>query len=206
MIHAHTRHDFALRVQAIKSLRELLASAELVAFACFAHLAALETAFDASLFDVFLYYALVGVGSSLPLKRVYSLNILNSIAQFNPDSLIGSLDKLQDLVVDRNWEVLAQSLTLASRLLESMALPHDLSHRTKRQPSADPSENRRNIQSLLKIIKDVFNSKAPQALQKVGLFCVGRLLPHYRELYPHYFEMLLSAPAEFRNLVLSRPS
>lgn len=96
LIHSHAKHDFNLRVQAIKTLREHLSGAhDLVAFACFAHMASLETEFDAQLFDVFLYYALVGIISPLPLKRVYSLNILNSIAQFNPESLIGSLDKIE---------------------------------------------------------------------------------------------------------------
>ncbi len=131
---------------------------ELVGFACFAHLAALETEFDAALFDVFLYYALVGMISPLPLKRVYSLNILNSIAQFNPESLVGSLDKLEEMVNDKNWEVLAQTLQLVTRLLEAIrsnmsglaGRSHEATHRTsdrnsKRQPTTDPTETRRNI-------------------------------------------------------------
>ena len=44
LIHSHAKHDFNLRVQAIKTLRESLSgSQDLVAFACFAHMAALET-------------------------------------------------------------------------------------------------------------------------------------------------------------------
>lgn len=108
LIHSHAKHDFNLRVQAIKTVRESLSgSHDLVGFACFAHLANLETEFDTQLFDVFLYYALVGIISPLPLKRVYSLNILNSIAHFNPESLMGSLDKMEELVTDKYWEVLA---------------------------------------------------------------------------------------------------
>ena len=55
-----------------------------MAYSCLANMARLETQFDATLFDVYLYYALVGIISSVTDKRIYSLNILNSIAKFNP--------------------------------------------------------------------------------------------------------------------------
>lgn len=57
-------------------------------YACQAHLLALEEEFNEQWFDVFLYYALIGLSNQETSIKVYSLSILTTIARFNPESML----------------------------------------------------------------------------------------------------------------------
>jgi hypothetical protein len=43
---------------------------------------------------VFLYYALIGLANPKTYVRVYSLNILNTIAKHNPESIMDITEKV----------------------------------------------------------------------------------------------------------------
>lgn len=69
---------------------------------------------------MFLYYALIGLANPKTYVRVYSLNILNSIAKHNPESIMDVNEKILLLAQkDHFWEVKAQWLMFASIVLGS---------------------------------------------------------------------------------------
>jgi len=47
-----------------------------------------ETNFNEQWFDVFLYYALIGLSNTRVNIRVYSLNIISTIARHNPEAML----------------------------------------------------------------------------------------------------------------------
>lgn len=69
---------------------------------------------------MFLYYALIGLANPKTYVRVYSLNILNSIARHNPESIMDITEKVLLLCkTDQYWEIRAQCLMFASIVLSS---------------------------------------------------------------------------------------
>jgi len=66
-----------------------------------------ETEFNEQWFDVFLYYALIGISNSKTQIRIYSLHILNTIARFNTESIIDITEKVLLLAQDNYWEIKA---------------------------------------------------------------------------------------------------
>lgn len=56
---------------------------------------------------MFLYYALIGLSNSKTQIKVYSLNILNTIAKFNTESIMDVTEKVLLLTSDNYWEVKA---------------------------------------------------------------------------------------------------
>lgn len=78
-----------------------------------------ETEFNEQWFDVFLYYALIGLASQKVYVRVYSLNILNTIARFNSESIMDITEKVLLLCNDHYWEIKAQCLVFATVVLYS---------------------------------------------------------------------------------------
>ena len=62
LIFAHCQHDLQMRIKIVQQLKKHLQSDELV-YSCQAHMLALETEFNEQWFDVFLYYALIGLSN-----------------------------------------------------------------------------------------------------------------------------------------------
>jgi len=56
---------------------------------------------------VFLYYALIGLSNNCVNIRVYSLNILTTIASHNSDSMIEVAERVNLLADEHFWEVKA---------------------------------------------------------------------------------------------------
>ncbi len=106
LIYAHTAHDLQLRIKVVQQLKRHLHSDQLV-YACQAHLLALEEEFNEQWFDVFLYYALIGLSNQETNIRVYSLSILTSIARFNCESMLDVTERVDHLANEAFWEVKA---------------------------------------------------------------------------------------------------
>ena len=106
LIYAHTSHDINMRIKVVQSLKEHINDDEIV-YSCHAFLIAQETEFNEDWFDVFLYYALIGLNSPRPYVRVYSLNILNSILKYNADGMVDVSEKILKLASDSHWEIRA---------------------------------------------------------------------------------------------------
>ena len=97
-------------------MKKHLKSDELV-YACQAHMLAQEEDFNEQWFDVFLYYALIGLSNSCVNIRVYSINMLTTIAAKNADSMIEVAERVSLLADEKFWEVKAQCLEFATTLL-----------------------------------------------------------------------------------------
>ena len=105
-----------MRIKTVQQLKKHLKSDELV-YACQAHLLAQEEEFNEQWFDVFLYYALIGLSNNCVNIRVYSLNILTTIANKNADSMIEVAERVNSLAEENFWEVKAQCLEFATTIL-----------------------------------------------------------------------------------------
>lgn len=76
-------------------------------YCCHANLIACEENFNEQWFDVFLYYALIGLNNPKNSIRVYSLNVLCTIAQHNAESILELTEKVHQVCHDGHWEIKA---------------------------------------------------------------------------------------------------
>ena len=107
LIYCHTHHDLNQRIKVVQTLKNYITDDEVV-YACQAYLIGQEQEFNEQWFDVFLYYALIGLANPKTYVRVYSLNILNSIAKHNPESIMDITEKVLMLCKsDQYWEIKA---------------------------------------------------------------------------------------------------
>jgi hypothetical protein len=141
--------------------------------------------------------------------RVYSLNILHTIAKHNPESIMDITEKVLVLCSkDQYWEIKAQCLMFASIVLNSFrGLSHLLSTKEdvkggmkKAQsgtglhgPGANADKNvvKKNLNLAIDIIVKCFNVNSPKSVQKLGLFELQPLLNDYKALYAPYVEVLV---------------
>jgi len=79
LIFSHCQHDLQMRITVVQSLKKFLQDDEIV-YAAHAFFIQNETKFNEQWFDVFLYYALIGLCNPKVKIRVCSLNVLNTIA------------------------------------------------------------------------------------------------------------------------------
>lgn len=106
LIYTHCAHDLQMRIKVVQSLKKFLKNDEVV-YACHAFLIAQEEVFNEQWFDVFLYYALIGLSNPKSTIRVYSLNVLNTIAKHNAESILDITDKIQAVSIEKHWEIKA---------------------------------------------------------------------------------------------------
>lgn len=53
--------------------------------------------------------------------RVYSLNVLNTIAKHNAESILDVTEKIYNVCKEKHWEIKAQSLEYAITILSSFS-------------------------------------------------------------------------------------
>ena len=116
LIYAHCSHDLELRIKIVQNLKKHLREDELV-YCCQALLLQQETNFNEQWFDVFLYYALIGLSNTRVNIRVYSLNILSTIAKHNPEAMLEVAEQVSGLADEQFWEIKTQSLEFATTIL-----------------------------------------------------------------------------------------
>jgi hypothetical protein len=118
LIYTHCSHDLQMRIKVVQSLKSHLKHDEIV-YACHAFLIQNEEQFNEQWFDVFLYYALIGLNNPKVNIRVYSLNVLNTIAKHNSESILDIIEKIYNISKDKHWEIKAQSLEFAITILQN---------------------------------------------------------------------------------------
>lgn len=224
LLYAHTQHDLALRIRTVQSLKASVKNEEAL-YACYAFMIAHESTFNEEWFDVFLYYALIGLVSPKPYVRVYSLSVLNSIARFNPDGLLDLTEKVLALVrprpldTDDHWEIKTQCLVFACNMLRHLASKGSAPKEEVQSPTTLPKKpgskgsqaaqqlDRNHAKKLttdnLAIVEHAFNAHAPKSVQKLGLFELQDLLPDFKALYPTYVEILVTVEPDVRRFILS---
>jgi len=224
LIYQHSAHDLNLRIKVVQSLKNHIADEEIV-YACQAYLIGQEQEFNEQWFDVFLYYALIGITSPKAYVRVYSLSILNTIARHNSESIMDVTEKVLMLSSDPFWEVKAQCLIFATVVLTSFRnMSHLLSQKEdvkgggiQKALSGKPGSSggggvgagqdrnviKKNLNLAVDIINMAFNVNAPKSIQQLGLFELQPLLNDYRQLYYLYTEVLIQADPEIKQIILS---
>jgi hypothetical protein len=104
LMYAHCAHDMQMRIRVVQGLKKHLRDDELV-YCCQAYLLQQEVAFNEQWFDVFLYYALIGLSNQRVGVRVYAINILCTIAKHNPEAMLEVCDKVSALADEQYWEI-----------------------------------------------------------------------------------------------------
>ena len=156
--------------------------------------------------------------------RVYSLNILVSIAKHNPESIMDITEKVLQLCrSDHYWEIKAQCLMFASIVLNSFRnLSHLLSQKEDVKGGAPRSQSRgaplssggpganadknavkKNLNLAIEIVLKTFSVNSPKSVQKLGLFELQPLLNDYKSLYQPYVEVLVQIDQEIKSIILS---
>ena len=224
LIFCHTVHDLNLRIKVVQNLKNYISDDEIV-YSCQAYLIGQEQEFNEQWFDVFLYYALIGLANPKTYVRVYSLNILNSIAKHNPESIMDITEKVLLLCSkDQYWEIKAQCLMFATIVLNSfrnlshlLSTKEDVKGGIKRGLSDGPTSSvnngpgsnadknviKKNLNLAIDIILRCFSVHSPKSVQKLGLFELQPLLNDYKQLYPPYVEVLVQIDQEIKSIILS---
>lgn len=219
LLYAHCKHDLQMRIKVVQSLKKHLKQDEVV-YACHAFLIANEDTFNEQWFDVFLYYALIGLSNPKVSIRVYSLNVLNTIARHNAESILDITEKIFNVSSDNHWEIKTQCLEFAISVLSSYK---DMSHLvddvkgvkssavgTKpNSPTAagvggDRNSVKGNLNCAVDIIQNCFNMHAPKSVQKIGLFKLQPLLNYFKRIYPFYIETLVQTDEEIKQIILNQ--
>lgn len=188
-----------------------------IVYSCHAFLIANEETFREEWFDVFLYYALIGLNNAKVNIRVYSLNVLNTIAEHKAESILDITEKVMRISTEGHWEIKAQCLEFAITVLSSYS---SMSHLLAQQPAktnkpgapgagkgaaapGDGNSVKANLNLAVDIINNCFNLDSPKSVQKIGLFKLQSLLPDYKILYPLYMAVLIQTDDEIKQIILS---
>ena len=84
-------------------------------------LVTLEATFDDDLLDLYLYYAVIGLGMSSSRLRAAATSMLPTLAAHNPPTILRLLPRLSALAADGWWEVQAQTARVCVSLLAQPA-------------------------------------------------------------------------------------
>ena len=133
-------------------------------------------------FDVFLYYALIGLNNPKVNIRVYSLNVLNTIAKHKAESILDITEKIYKISSENHWEIKAQCLEFAITILTSYSgMSHLLAQKEGEMKAAqagappvtsaaagaapgDKNSVKGNLNMSVDIINNCFNLDAPKSV------------------------------------------
>lgn len=186
LIYCHTSHDLNLRIKVVQNLKNHIQDDEIV-YICQSFLISQESEFNEQWFDVFLYYALIGLANPKTQIRVYSLSILNTIAKFNTESIMDITEKVVLLCNDAFWEIKVQCIIFATTILNSFknqshllgAQKEDVKGIQKALSGKPGSSNggnldrnavKKNLNYAIDIINKCFNVNESKCVQNIGLF------------------------------------
>ena len=220
LIYAHTSSDLSLRIKIVQDLKTHIKQED-VLYSILSYLVSQEESFNEEWFDVFLYYALVGLCKSRPIIRTFSLKILNTISKFNPEGILDVTEKVKALSISHHWEVKAQSMLFACNILRHLRAYSFLLRNSKEeggdqnknmnptsrgdatsQPPPNSKIDRNYAKQLLtdnlEIISNCFGANVPKSVQKLGLFELQDLLNDFKILYKIYVEVFLGMDPDIK--------
>jgi hypothetical protein len=223
LIYEHTKHDLSLRIKIVQDLKLYLKDEDTL-YSMLSYLVAQEESFNEEWFDVFLYYALIGISKSRPNIRAYSLKILNTISKFNAEGILDVTQKVKGLSTSNHWEVKAQCMLFAINILRYLRAYSYLLKSSKEEggggenKDSQAANNRvgigaanlnidRNyakqlISQNLDIMNNTFGPLAPKAVQKLGIFETQDILNDFKSLYRPYVETFVIIDPDIKNIIL----
>lgn len=214
----------SLRIKIVQDLKTHIDD-ESVLYSVLSYLVCQEESFNEEWFDVFLYYALVGLCKPRPTIRVSSLKILNTISRFNAEGILDVTLKVKLLSKSQHWEVKAQCMLFSCNILRYLREYSYLIKSAKEEGgggeknvqstnskgailnSNSPAKIDRNyakqlISDNLDIMNNCFGAKVPKSVQKLALLEVQDILNDYKALYKNYIETFLEMEPDVRSIIL----
>ena len=178
-----TPGDTASRVQLIKRLQTAIPDLKVFVH-CLTVLCYYEIGFDATLVDLYSYYATIGLGMPNPKLRaaaIWVLGILYPVASFAIDEVF---PRVADIALsDSWWEVSAHTLTLCGLILE-------------RDPTS-PTAKR-----ALEVVTSIFGPKSSMVLRRWGLVTLSRGSASGGIFAETYLDTLLSLSPDNRSYLI----
>ena len=208
-----------MRIKVVQNLKKYIKDDEVI-YACHAFMICNEEHFNEQWFDVFLYYALIGLSNPKVNIRVYSLNVLNTIAVQNAESILDITEKVLAVSAEKHWEIKAQCLEFAITILNSYKNHSHLVDDSKGSKGGgkptSPAQNagsgggqgdratiKQNLQCAMDIISNCFSNDSSKAVRKIGLFKLQSLLNDFKKLYPLYMDTLVNSEEDVKQIILS---
>jgi hypothetical protein len=214
---AATSRSSAGRLALMKTLQERLDGERGAFVHCLAVLATLEQGLDERLADLYIYYAIIGMGSTSPLLRAAGISILASIVDAAPSSVIGMLPKLQTMAEDSWWQVQASLVEVALGVLRTLArsAAHAHAGRGRGRGAADGKHDAADdsaahsaaeadaVRRAFELLGAVLGSRPGPAVLRVFAAAAAPLLAHFpAQLATPFIETVVALPAEARERLL----
>lgn len=197
-LYAFSPHDTLSHVQCIKRLQAIIPDLQTFV-SCLTIMATLETNLDASLLDLYLYYATIGLGMPSPRLRAGSAAVLAALYPLSEGLVSPLLPQLQALAASETWwEMRAHLLTLSSFILGSSAA-------SSRDPATE--EDARVVgpddEAAISIVDDIFSARENSSIRQWGLVSLARALGYSDAVSARYLEVLLSLDSDTRKFLLN---
>ena len=180
-LYAYTAPDANAHLVAIEKLRDELGDDEVSFLNSLIGLVFMEDSsrFDASLADIYLYHAVIGLGQPIPSIRSGSLAMMAEVFAKTGTREVGQfLEPLLKLAEeDTFWESKAQLLIVSSVVLRSEGATDEIKD------------------AFFSIISKTFHPKAHGNIKRVGIAYLAPVLPHMNALLPLFLEVLLGMSA-----------
>eukprot|EP00933_Yihiella_yeosuensis_P029631 TRINITY_DN23258_c0_g1_i1.p1 TRINITY_DN23258_c0_g1~~TRINITY_DN23258_c0_g1_i1.p1 ORF type:complete len:875 (+),score=174.01 TRINITY_DN23258_c0_g1_i1:65-2626(+) len=235
LVYSYTQPSALSRLGVLRALKEAICRLP-VYIACLSYFVPLELEpgiLEEHLLEHYMYYALVALQSPEPKIRVAGLSILVTASGLSGDLAMNVLTHLPSFALlthDTWWEVQAQLLLLASRLLTHLsgqgppplappqAAPaagveeegeegEEAAENAPAEVSVAPPEppvvDEETIDSLLFIVSKLFGGPSTSKIVlQVGLCSLVKILRPYPSLLPAYASVLLQQPHGMRQRLL----
>jgi hypothetical protein len=196
ILYAFSPHDTLSHVQCIKRLQAIIPDLQTF-IGCLTIMATLETNLDASLLDLYLYYATIGLGMPSPRLRAGSAAVLSALYPLSDGLISPLLPQLQTLAVNETWwEIRAHLLSLSSSILGYS--------NSSRDPATDEGDIEPNPDdtAAISIVDDIFTTTENSSIRQWGLVALARAVGYSDAISSRYLEVLLSLDSDSRRFIL----
>lgn len=205
LIYSFSQENLTNHLAVLKQLKETIEKLPIY-ISCLSSMVALEAQvglLDQGLLDLYTYYSLVGLQSPQPKIRVSGLSIFSAIA-IAPGTayrivVTNGLSTMQGLVNDDWWEVKAQLVILAARLLRRCTASAE---EDQGEDPSVPPPTEDQVEALLGIVAQCFRPNLSKNVLQVGLSELAPCLSSYRSLIPNFVNILLAHPHPLRRRLL----
>ncbi len=188
------------RLAIIKALQETLNDRNVFVH-CLSILSSLESGVDERLADLYIYYAIIGMGSPSPLLRASGVSILASIVDAAPSAIVGLLPRLQTMVEDRWWQVQVSLIEVGLGILRNLSHVHQHDEESKADNN-NASAEIEAIRGATDLVVMVVNSNPGPAVLRVFVSKSVFLLNTFTSLVEPFFEAVVAIPPDAREHLL----
>ena len=199
VLYGFSPHDTLSHVQCIKRLQSIIPDLQTF-IGCLTIMATLETNLDASLLDLYLYYATIGLGMPSPRLRAGSAAVLSALYPLSDGLISPLLPQLQALAVsERWWEIRAHLLSLSSSILGYSTSSRD----PATEEGGEGNEPNPDDSAAISIVDDIFTVNENTSIRQWGLVSLARAVGYSDAISARYLEVLLSLDSDTRKFILN---